>query len=379
MTTSYKSSKLFNIEDRKRHTGKPTTEVDIFQWRSTLLEELRKNDQFADHLKTTATWKPPKTENRGFAGADAEKKAKQVDDLLTKIASYSPSCLVRAISKRTTCLEDIWALVRDWAGIQTTGSRHLNYYRVKHSWKPDGEETKQEFFYRLKDSMEDTLVLATDNITEDGHKVSEDEDMTPCINSTVVMDWIDAIGGAPLVEHVHRVYAKDLETVTLGSLQSRISKNLDSLIHEIDEQQQAQINRVFHHQPSPRQTPRPGSQSRPRAGPPSFSPFPPSPAVTRRPPQFSSKPPMPAYSSPRPTTSLRSKAVYCKLCRSQNDHFISYCPYLSEFDRNQIAKARLTSSSLPEDQDTTEYEEEFEAPETEEADLDNLPPQQYQD
>ena len=39
--------------------------------------------------------------------------------------------------------------------------------------------------------------------------------MTPCINSLVVMDWVDAIGGAPLVEHVHRVYAKDLETVTL--------------------------------------------------------------------------------------------------------------------------------------------------------------------
>ena len=40
--TNYKSSKLFNLEDRKRQTGKPTTEVDIFQWKSTLLEELRR-------------------------------------------------------------------------------------------------------------------------------------------------------------------------------------------------------------------------------------------------------------------------------------------------------------------------------------------------
>ena len=42
--------------------------------------------------------------------------------------------------------------------------------------------------------MEDTLIVATDNITEDGRRINEDEDMTPCINSTVVMDWIDAIG-----------------------------------------------------------------------------------------------------------------------------------------------------------------------------------------
>ena len=92
--TNYKSSKLFNLEDRKRQTGKPTTEVDIFQWKSTLLEELRKNDQFTNHLKPTSTWKSPKVENRGFTGTDAEKKSKQVDDLLTKVASYSPSCLV---------------------------------------------------------------------------------------------------------------------------------------------------------------------------------------------------------------------------------------------------------------------------------------------
>ena len=77
--------------------------------------------------------------------------------------------------------------------------------------------------------MEDTLLTADTDVTEFGKKITEDEDMSPCINSLVVMDWIDAIGGAPLIEHVHRVYAKDLESSTLGSLQSRISKNLDSL------------------------------------------------------------------------------------------------------------------------------------------------------
>ena len=350
--TQYKSSKLFNLDDRKRQTGKAITEVDVFQWKSTLLEELRKNAQFTDHLKPTATWKSPKVNHRGFDGADAEKVSKQVDDLLTKIASYSPSCLVRAISKRTTCLEDIWTLVRDWAGIQTTGSRHLDYFRVKRSWKTDGDETKQEFFYRLKDSMEDTLLSRNDNIQEDGQNIVADEDMTPCLNSIIVMDWVDAIGGAPLVEHIHRVYAKDLESVTLGSLQSRISKNMDSLLHEIEEQQQQQlshINRVEYGNQAP-STPPYRSFNRGGPGKSKFQPrtprqIPPNFAPPRR--------PMPSNMSPVPSTPSRS--IYCKLCRTNTNHYISTCPNLTPTDRSQIAKARLASSNQ-EDQLGIEYE-----------------------
>ena len=208
--TQYKSSKVFNLEERKRQTGKATSEIDVFQWKSTLLEELRKNADFTDHLAAGAKWELPKVTNRGFVGDHADRSSKRVDAMLTKISSMAPSCLVRAISKRTTCLEDVWSVVLDWAGIQTTGTKHLDYYRVKNSWKVDGDETKQEFFYRLKDSMEDTLITTDHNIMEDSKLITQDEELTPCINSIVVMDWIDAIGGAPLVEHVNRVYAKDL-------------------------------------------------------------------------------------------------------------------------------------------------------------------------
>ena len=348
MANQYKSSKLFNLEERKRQTGRSITEVDVFQWKSTILEELRKNAQFTNHLKSTSTWKPPKVANRGFHGGDAETQSKQVDDLLTKIASYAPACLVRAISKRTTCLEDIWSLVRDWAGIQTTGSKHLDYYRVKRSWKVDDDESKQEFFYRLKDSMEDTLLLQSDNMKEDGRDITEDEDMTPCINSLVVMDWVDAIGGAPLVEHVHRIYAKDLETVTLGSLQSRISKNMDSLIHEVEEQHQQQtthINRVEYSRP-PASSPPFKMQFRQAQPPFKFTPTrmrPPNPKSFKNfksPHSFS---PLKNQLTPSPPTP--SRPLYCKLCRAFANHTLSTCPHLTPSDRSQIAQARLTSSS----------------------------------
>ena len=235
-----KSVKLFNLEDRKSQNGS-ITEVDIFQWKNTLLDNLKREADFADHCREDSRWGVEKDENRGFVEPDpadgsAKKKADQVTSMLTKIASYSPRTIVREITRRTKCLADVWNIARDWAGIQSSGSKHFDYYKVKMSYrKVDKEETKQEFFYRLRDAMEDTLVLSSDNMKDDdGQLIAVDEDMTPTVKSLVVVDWLDAIAGPPLVEHVHRVYAKELETVTLSSLQSRIWKNMDSLLREIE-------------------------------------------------------------------------------------------------------------------------------------------------
>lgn len=226
MATS-KSVKLFNLEDRKNLTGS-ITEVDIYQWKNTLLDNLSKDSEFKDHCKDASRWDVEKVPNRGFidtiqGDGSAEKKAGQVQSMLTKIASYAPKTIVREITRRTKSLADIWNIAREWAGVQSSGAKHLDYYKTKMSFqKVDKEETKQEFFYRLRDAMEDTLIMQRDNITDDGERVSVDEDMTPTVKSIVVLDWLDAIGGPALVEHVHRVYAKELESVTLSTLQSRI-------------------------------------------------------------------------------------------------------------------------------------------------------------
>ena len=320
--SSYKSTKVFNLEDKKRQSGKPITEVDIFQWKSVLLEELRKNTHFNTLLVPTATWTSPKTENRGFNGNDASTSAKRLEDMLTKISSLAPSCLVRAILNRTTCLQDIWSLVYEWAGIQTTGSKHLDYYRIKRSWSSSSDETKQEIFYRLRDALEDTLLSSDTDIKEFGKNITEDEDMSPCLNSLVVMDWLDAIGGSVLVEHIHRVYGKDLETSTLGSLQSRISKNLDSLLHEIEEQRLAHVNRteVLNKLNNLEKFTKPSRGFRPNNRPRSMS------------------------ASNLQTNNSSSR--YCKLCKRNGNHTLAFCPQLSQTDRSQIAKVRNVISPL---------------------------------
>ena len=169
-----KSVKLFNLEDRKNSSGSAITEVDIFQWKNTLIDNLKRETDFADLCTEEARWGFEKEHKRGFSDnvqndGSGARKAARVHSMLTKIASYAPKSIVREITRRTRSLADVWNIARDWAGIQSTGSKHLDYYKVKRSYlKDDKEETKQEFFYRLRDAMEDTLIRTSDKIKNDG-------------------------------------------------------------------------------------------------------------------------------------------------------------------------------------------------------------------
>ena len=52
----------------------------------------------------------------------------------------------------------------------------------------------------------------------EGEDVLVDEIMSSADKSQVVLDWLHAIGGLALVEHVFQLYSKDLERKTLHDL-----------------------------------------------------------------------------------------------------------------------------------------------------------------
>ena len=84
-----KSVKLFNLEDRKHSSGTAITEVDIFQWKNTLIDNLKRETDFADFCKDDVKWEFEKVPNRGFADTVADdgtgaKKAGTVHLMLTK-------------------------------------------------------------------------------------------------------------------------------------------------------------------------------------------------------------------------------------------------------------------------------------------------------
>ena len=63
--------------------------------------------------------------------------------------------------------------------------------------------------------MEDCLVLRTSGIRLNGQLPPRDEKLTPTIENTIMMDWLEAIGGTNLVEQVYQKYAGDLKTHVL--------------------------------------------------------------------------------------------------------------------------------------------------------------------
>lgn len=361
-----KSVKLFNLEDRKLSSGLAITEVDIFQWKHTLIDNLKRDSDFKDLCSESVTWDYENVENRGFqdieAGdGEAEKQASRVHSMLTKIAAYAPKSIVREIIKRTRSLEDVWNIAKEWAGIQSSGSKHLEYYKTKLSYLKNKEETPQEFYYRLRDCMEDTLIRSSDKIMDEGAVVKKNEDMTPCVKSIVVLDWLDALGGPKLVEHIHRVYSKELETCTLASMQSRIWKNLDSLMREIENSDED--SKVFMMNSSDTAKCR---YVKPRGGTTALRPF-----SNGRKPRGQSQRRGNSFFTPVSGKSKNFQNVSgCKLCKANGSanfksHDITDCWLLNEQERSKISKNYVKAQAL-----VTSYVEENECNETDEDEND---------
>ena len=154
--------------------------------------------------------------------------------MLAYIASYSPKHLLREITERCESLEDVWKLLRKWAGIQESGLKVLEYSRMQITWDPSGDISPSEFYYALLDTMQDVLLIKDGSVRYNQKPNTENEDMTPTLKSMVVKDWLVSMGGQQLFEHVCRVYAKDLEVSTLADIQHRIAQNLDSLTNDIE-------------------------------------------------------------------------------------------------------------------------------------------------
>ena len=106
--------------------------------------------------------------------------------------------------------------------------------------------------YRKQDTMETLLISSVGGILENSKSSSVPEVMTPYTNYMVILHWLEAIGGLSLIEHVSQDFAKDFEMATLGSLQNKISRNINFLIPKTDEQQQfGQFNKTLQFHPFP--------------------------------------------------------------------------------------------------------------------------------
>ena len=181
--------KPFMLEDKKDALTRSVSEVTANKWQGCMIANIKKEEKWIPFL--SSTWGTKKTINRGFTGEKATFDASQVDLLLEYVAQYAPNHLYRDITNRSTSLSAVWILIRNWAGLKTSGCKQQTYYSVKKSFDPNGDLTATDFFFTLRTAKEDCLLLSDakgGKIKFHGTLPIEDEDLTPTLESDIVLD-----------------------------------------------------------------------------------------------------------------------------------------------------------------------------------------------
>ena len=154
--------------------------------------------------------------NDGTTVPEAERltaalKNVHLDLLLGQIANF---CLVisrNSIVKHSTSLNDIWQKIRQLYAFQSTGAHFLDLASIH--LQPD--ERPEDQFQRLMASFEDNLLSVHGGLTHHGDQVTADEDLSPTLENTVVILWLQLIHpGLPLL--LKQKYGSELRNKTLA-------------------------------------------------------------------------------------------------------------------------------------------------------------------
>ena len=117
---------------------------------------------------------------------------------------------------------------RQHYGFQSTGAHFLDLASIH--LQPD--ERPEDLFQRLMAFFEDSLLSVHGCLTHHGDQVTADEDLSPKLENTVVVLWLQLIHpGQPLL--VKQKYGSELRNKTLATLKHEISQALGSLLDEL--------------------------------------------------------------------------------------------------------------------------------------------------
>ena len=148
--------------------------------------------------------------------------------LLGQIANFSPVISRNSFVKHSTSLNDIWHNIRQHYCFQSTGSHFLDLASIHLQL----DERPEDQFQRLVAFFENNLLSVHGGLTHHGDQVTADEDLSPTLENTVVVLWLQLIHpGLSLL--VKQKYGSELRNKTLASLKPEISQALGSLLDEL--------------------------------------------------------------------------------------------------------------------------------------------------
>ena len=219
-------------------------------WKENLLYTLSLDQAFAPFLADGATWQKKSTANptRGFTNDDdtvpaatrltAAQKCARLELMLGQIANYATIISRNTIVKLSTSLHSIWTKIREHYGFQTTGSRFLDLTTIR--LQP--EERHEDLFQRIVSFFDDNLLTVDGGVTHHGVTPESDEEMSPSVENTIIVLWLERIHpGLPGL--VQQRYGAELRNKTLASIKPEISQALDSLLAELRQTEDSRILR----------------------------------------------------------------------------------------------------------------------------------------
>ena len=158
----------------------------------------------------------------------AVQKSASLDLMLGQIANYCEVISRHTIVKNSISLNDIWQRIRLHFGFQSTGGHFLDLAIISLG----ATEKPEDLYQRILAFFEDNLMTTTCGITHHGSVLAANEDLTPTLENTVVLMWLQLVN-AGLPQLVKQRYGAELRNRSLASLKPEISQALPSLLDEI--------------------------------------------------------------------------------------------------------------------------------------------------
>ena len=240
MATSFRPPKQWVLQEKETITS-------FASWQSNILYHLSLNNEFAAFLDDAFEWQKKSSPNRGLASdsdevpAGERKTAAQknihLERMLGLIAQFAPSLLRNDIIGKSTSLNWIWKRIRKHYSFQQSEVNFLRLSQIKR----EADERYETLFQRIIAHLEDNLLKAGCAIHHDFAAVTTNEEMTPTCERLAVYLWLNLIDPR-LPEYISRVYSNHLQTQSLKDIQPQICDSMDSLLAEINNQEEISVN-----------------------------------------------------------------------------------------------------------------------------------------
>ena len=251
--------------------------------------------------------------------------------MLGQIANYAP--INRAtIVKQSTSLKDVWKAIRLHLGFQSNGARVLDLAGM--CLKPG--ERPEDLYQRLLAFIDDNLMKADGGIKHHNADIAQDEELTPSLENFVVVTWLGLVQ-KDLPKLVKQRYSTQLRTQSLASIKDEISGALDSLLEEIQSNQESSVLRSV---VRPR-------NSQDRSNRYNFN----------RGDRDSDR--SDRDRDRRPSRSSKECPLCKEASRTYKDHFLADCRFLPENDRRYIRNLKAHSNNVESDDELDDEDEEY--------------------